>query len=180
MLAAVVLITASLDACSGVALSAPPFRQPLRISPTSSSEVVTWVYTKSGCRVLRSRRTAPPNMVLEGVPVPLLEFGSWYMHNLDVNPIITKVSTAGALAMTGDLIAQSVEPGPYDSKRGLSFGLFDALYRGGFQHFLFPVINGMFHGTILLRLLPSVNVELLAAIERTFANQLVVSRCSSC
>jgi len=113
-------------------------------------------------------------MVLEGVPAPLLEFGSWYMHNLDAYPIVTKVCTAATLAMTGDLIAQSVEPGPYDTKRGLSFGLFDAIYRGGFQHFLFPVINDAFHGTILLQLLPSGNVELLAALERTVANQLVV------
>jgi hypothetical protein len=80
--------------------------------------------------------------------------------------------------MTGDLIAQQlIEKGPYDTKRGVSFGLFDAIYRGGFQHFLFPLINDAFHGELLLRVLPDGNVGLLAALERTFANQLVV-RCS--
>jgi hypothetical protein len=124
--------------------------------------------------VLLPSRTTPPNLLLEALPTPMLEFGSWYMDSLSVNPITTKVLTAATLAMTGDLIAQSVEPCPYDTKRGLSFGLFDAIYRGGFQHFLFPVINDAFHGTILLQVFPFGDVALLAALERTVANQLVV------
>eukprot|EP00316_Scyphosphaera_apsteinii_P010007 CAMPEP_0119318556 /NCGR_PEP_ID=MMETSP1333-20130426/46757_1 /TAXON_ID=418940 /ORGANISM="Scyphosphaera apsteinii, Strain RCC1455" /LENGTH=249 /DNA_ID=CAMNT_0007324757 /DNA_START=129 /DNA_END=878 /DNA_ORIENTATION=+ len=119
-------------------------------------------------------RSPPPSMLLEVLPAPLLDFGSWYMSSLNVYPIQTKILTAAALAMTGDLIAQSVEPGQYDSKRGLSFGLFDAIYRGGFQHFLFPIINDAFHGTLLLQLVPTGDVALLAALERTVANQLVV------
>ena len=123
-----------------------------------------------------SSRAAPPNLLLETMPAPMLEFGSWYMDSLSVHPITTKVFTAATLAMTGDLIAQSFEKCPYDTKRGLSFGLFDSIYRGGFQHFLFPVIDDTFHGTLLLQLFPSGDVGLLAALERTFANQLVVRR----
>jgi hypothetical protein len=128
------------------------------------------------CGVLDCCRSAAPSMLLEALPAPVLEFGSWYMNSLDVYPIQTKIATAATLAMTGDLIAQSQEIGPYDSKRGLSFGLFDAIYRGGFQHYLFPVINDAFHGTLLLQILPSVDLGLLAALERTVANQLVVRR----
>jgi len=113
-------------------------------------------------------------MLLEVLPAPMLEFGTFYMRSLNDFPIQTKIATAATLAMTGDLIAQSVEPGPYDSKRGLSFGVFDAIYRGGFQHYLFPVINSAFHGTILLQVFPTGDVELLSALERTIANQLVV------
>jgi len=116
-------------------------------------------------------------MLLEALPTPLLTFGSWYMTNLNTFPIQTKIATAATLAMTGDLIAQSAETGPYDTKRGLSFGLFDAIYRGGFQHYLFPVINGAFSGALLLKLLPTSDehiVALFAALERTIANQLVV------
>lgn len=126
-----------------------------------------------GC-MLKCFRSAPPTMLLEHMPAPLIDFGSWYMNSLDIYPIQTKIFTAATLAMTGDLIAQSVEAGPYDTKRGLSFGLFDAIYRGGFQHFLFPVINDAFHGTLLLQLFPTGDLLLLAALERTVANQLVV------
>jgi len=128
-----------------------------------------------GCGMLQSQRLATStNMLLEALPAPMLDFGSWYMHSLDVNPIQTKVLTAATLAMAGDFTAQVAEPGAYDAKRGLSFGLFDSIYRGGFQHFLFPVINDAFQGTILLSIFPAGNVLLLAALERTFANQLVV------
>lgn len=134
------------------------------------------VACRTGAPALGRRRcgTLPASMLVEALPAPLLDFGSWYMNSLDVNPIQTKIATAATLAMTGDLIAQSAEPGPYDTKRGLSFGLFDAIYRGGFQHFLFPVIDGAFDGTLLLRLLPTGDVDLLAALERTVANQLGV------
>ena len=127
------------------------------------------------CGMLQSQRLATStNMLLEALPAPMLDFGSWYMHSLDVNPIQTKVLTAATLAMAGDFTAQVAQPGAYDAKRGLSFGLFDSIYRGGFQHFLFPVINDAFQGTILLSIFPAGNVLLLAALERTFANQLVV------
>ena len=96
------------------------------------------------------------------------------MNSLDVAPIQTKIATAATLAMTGDLIAQSMEAGPYDYKRGLSFGLFDAIYRGGFQHFTFPVIDATFNGDIFLSVFPWGDAALLAALERTLANQLVV------
>lgn len=131
-----------------------------------------------GCRHRRPlespRSSAPPTMLMEVLPAPMLEFGSWYMQSLNDFPIQTKIATAATLAMTGDLIAQSAESGPYDSRRGLSFGLFDAIYRGGFQHYLFPVIDDAFQGTILLAVFPFGDVQLLAAFERTFANQLVV------
>ena len=122
----------------------------------------------------RAHLSASPSMLLEALPSPLLDFGSWYMNSLDVAPIQTKIATAATLAMTGDLIAQSMEAGPYDYKRGLSFGLFDAIYRGGFQHFTFPVIDATFNGDFFLSVFPWGDAALLAALERTLANQLVV------
>lgn len=150
----------------------------LIVSARAYQIISTAPLLRHACGTLDASRTAAPHMLLEVFPAPLLEFGSFYMDSLNSHPIGTKVVTAATLAMTGDLIAQQlIEKGPYDTKRGVSFGLFDAIYRGGFQHFLFPLINDAFHGELLLRILPDGNVGLLAALERTFANQLVV-RCS--
>jgi hypothetical protein len=147
----------------------------LLVSARAYQIVSTAPLLRHACGTLHASRTAAPHMLLEVFPAPLLEFGSFYMDSLNSHPIGTKVVTAATLAMTGDLIAQQlIEKGPYDTKRGVSFGLFDAIYRGGFQHFLFPLINDAFHGELLLRILPDGNVGLLAALERTFANQLVV------
>ena len=106
-----------------------------------------------------------------------------YMTALAVSPLETKVATAATLAVAGDAIAQSSDPETsYDKKRAASFVLFDAAYRGGFQHAAFPWIIDHCRGTTLAAASELVNLDssvlppadLLAAIECTAFNQLLV------
>jgi hypothetical protein len=62
----------------------------------------------------------------------LLDF---YAAQLRERPVLTKAFTAAVLGSLGDAIAQSRSKQDfYDSKRGLTFLLFGALYTGAFQH----------------------------------------------
>jgi hypothetical protein len=98
-----------------------------------------------------------------------------YTHLLAAHPLETKVSTAAALAVLGDGIAQRSIPAPYDKTRALSFVLFDASYRGGFQHQLFPWIIDNCRGEQLQQLLgASEATAAFAAVESTAFNQLVI------
>jgi hypothetical protein len=97
-----------------------------------------------------------------------------YSHSLALHPLETKVITAAILAVGGDALAQLRESEPYDARRAASFVLFDACYRGAFQHNTFPLITETFQGYALHGLLPYIPLEVCAAISRTAANQLVV------
>ena len=72
---------------------------------------------------------------------------------------IRDVTTGGALAISGDIIAQSLAargaqdpddtqaslafpPANWDATRTLALGTFGALYTGGAQHFIFGFLNG--------------------------------------
>jgi len=95
-----------------------------------------------------------------------------YKQCLASNPLATKMATGACLAMTGDLIAQWFGEGEeYDRKRGVSFGLFDALYRAG-QHVAFPVIVAQCQGQHLSALAGLVPTHYLATLEQTLASQL--------
>lgn len=98
-----------------------------------------------------------------------------YTQLLAAHPLETKVSTAAALALLGDGVAQRAIAAPYDKTRALSFVLFDASYRGGFQHQLFPWVIEHCRGEYLQQLLgASEATATFAAIESTAFNQLVV------
>mmetsp|Transcript_27490 Transcript_27490/g.87440 ORF Transcript_27490/g.87440 Transcript_27490/m.87440 type:complete len:251 (-) Transcript_27490:132-884(-) len=97
-----------------------------------------------------------------------------YSNSLALHPLETKVVTAAVLAVGGDALAQLRECEPYDTRRAASFVLFDTCYRGAFQHATFPLIAETFKGYALHNLLPSIPLEVCAAISRTAANQLVV------
>jgi len=109
-----------------------------------------------------------------------------YSAALAAHPLETKVATAAALALVGDAIAQRAAakdaptPMTYDAKRGVSFVLFDAAYRGGFQHAAFPAIIELCRGDVLhgaadsLQLSGVLDQSMLAAIECTAVNQLVI------
>lgn len=64
----------------------------------------------------------------------------------------------------------------FDLRRSYSFALFGATYTGAFQNFLFPWLEDHFQGDLLAAVLMSrgfeVDHQLLAAVERTCANQL--------
>jgi hypothetical protein len=117
-----------------------------------------------------------------------------YSSALVAAPLATKVVTATVLSVAGDAIAQrraavvltdderipELPEAWYDVKRAASFGLFDAAYRGGFQHATFPFIIDKFQGDGLAKLLAnggvdlSVDPNLMAAAERTIFNQGLV------
>lgn len=120
-----------------------------------------------------------------------------YMSLLTTAPIPTKAGTAAVLCAMGDALAQlkeqqvkreqQIKDGSlgtprngiaqalrsFDEKRSLSFAIFGAIYTGAFQHSLFQWLVEHFHGTYLAGSGVPVDQELLAAMERTFANQLV-------
>ena len=99
-----------------------------------------------------------------------------YESALVLYPLETKVATAAVLAVAGDAIAQRRGGDKYDAIRASSFVLFDASYRGGFQHAAFPWIIEHCRGDVLGRLVTSsvVDPALLAAVECTAFNQLLV------
>ena len=97
-----------------------------------------------------------------------------YAKELVVHPLSTKVATACVLAVAGDALAQSRNGEPYDVRRASSFVVFDALYRGAFQHVTFPIIEDTIRGVALHQLLSGIPLETCAAIARTAANQLVI------
>lgn len=107
---------------------------------------------------------------------PLLES---YTSALQTYPLTTKVSTAAVLAAMGDAIAQQREgPTPYDQERALSFTLFDAAYRGGFQHLAFPWIIDTCRGDLVYSAATQLSLgadqSFCAAVEATALNQLVI------
>ena len=106
-----------------------------------------------------------------------------YQAALVAAPLQTKVATAGSLALIGDALAQkSDESSPgYDTARASSFVAFDCAYRGGFQHFAFPIITDNFRGEGLEQILSTLslgcealNAQTLAALECTAVNQLLI------
>ena len=102
-----------------------------------------------------------------------------YAAALVSKPVETKVASACVLAIAGDALAQSRDPGPYDARRGASFVAFDSIYRGAFQHYAFPAIqqlcSGAAVGTAIGALAGQPPLEDVAtAVERTLFNQLVV------
>ena len=99
-----------------------------------------------------------------------------YITVLSAHPLETKVGTACLLAIVGDGLAQQrgSTAFTYDVKRGVSFVMFDALYRGAFQHAAFPWIIELCAGKAVLSAMPSLTPSLAAAIECTAFNQLCV------
>ncbi|KAL7476564.1 hypothetical protein ACHAW6_002420 [Cyclotella cf. meneghiniana] len=110
-----------------------------------------------------------------------LQMFSDYRTLLAVHPLSTKVITGAILAFAGDAVAQGQEKGHvYNPARGASFAAFDMTYRAA-QHYLFPVIIDMCQGHFFLGIVQSIglsqvlgNVHVLATLERSLANQLVV------
>ena len=113
----------------------------------------------------------------------LLSLLASYESTMVRYPRETKVATGAFLAVLGDALAQTREPGQtsYNPRRAASFAAFDSCYRL-FQHNAFPFIISICQGRVLgglLATLPGVvvgnNLRLgLAALERTLAYQLVV------
>ena len=118
----------------------------------------------------------PPPSSVGSVGASLPEVWTAYESALAVYPLETKVATAAVLAVAGDAIAQRRGGDKYDATRACSFVLFDAAYRGGFQHAAFPWIIEHCQGDVLGRVVSSsaVDPNLLAAIECTAFNQLLV------
>lgn len=96
-----------------------------------------------------------------------------YKELLDSNPFSTKLITGGILAVCGDAIAQSREPGDYDQIRAASFATFDMIYRA-VQCAIFPMIILRWHGQYLTEFLPWMDLKSCAAIEDTMVNQFLV------
>ena len=118
--------------------------------------------------------TRPVRMDASALPLV-----SDYSTALLAHPLETKVATAAVLALAGDAIAQRSTAAPYDRARAASFVLFDAAYRGGFQHAAFPWIIEHCRGEYLEAAAAAAGVSgldpsLLAAVECTALNQLVV------
>ena len=114
---------------------------------------------------------AAPARAFSVPPIPGLDA---YVTSLAVHPLETKVATAGVLALGSDAIAQRGTDEPYDRARAASFVLFDAAYRGGFQHAAFPWIIEHCRGDLLHSVASGIPMDAAAAIECTGFNQLVV------
>jgi len=104
-----------------------------------------------------------------------------YSASLAAHPLATKMITGGVLSVTGDAIAQSREPDEYDTRRAVSFMVFDMTYRA-LQHNIFPIIGEVCRGQFFLAAAASISPVLaastdpfyFAAMERTLASQLGV------
>ena len=104
-----------------------------------------------------------------------------YQSLLAVHPLSTKLVTGAILAVAGDAVAQSRDKGDYNPSRGASFAAFDVTYRA-VQNQLFPLIMEMFQGTYFLSVVEALglaqilgnNIDVMAALERALANQLIV------
>ena len=99
-----------------------------------------------------------------------------YTSSLAHHPLVTKMATGGLLATAGDAIAQSQSQPEkdYDTRRALSFMVFDMSYRA-LQHVVFPIIVQACQGQYLGSLLGSssfVSTDYAAALEQTLASQL--------
>lgn len=121
-------------------------------------------------------------------PTPPLDLDliGLYRHSLSAHPLTTNVATGACLALLGDAVAQSREPEGhvYDSRRAASFVAFDSCYRA-VQFNIFPWIvehcTGDFFGGLMRgagsfgsALADRVDPYLLATLERSLSNQLVV------
>jgi protein Mpv17 len=116
-----------------------------------------------------------------------------YKQALVTDPLPTKMTTGALLAIVGDGVAQRCvgdECPIYDSKRAVSFAVFDASYRA-VQHVLYPPMISFFHGQYLSLLLSTVmsrltagnmaktfvlsnHAPILAAMEQSLVSQLVI------
>ena len=103
-----------------------------------------------------------------------------YNAQLVAHPFATNIATAAFLAFLGDAIAQRSTGPTYDRVRAVSFVLFDAFYRGGFQTVAFPAIIEGCRGDVLQAVADGLSIStdpaILAAIERTAFNQFIVVR----
>ena len=103
-----------------------------------------------------------------------------YSASLVAHPFATNIATAAFLAFLGDAIAQRSTGPTYDRVRAVSFVLFDAFYRGGFQTVAFPAIIEGCRGDVLQAVADGLSIStdpaILAAIERTAFNQFLVVR----
>ncbi len=99
-----------------------------------------------------------------------------YKGSLLAYPFVTNMATGGVLAFLGDAIAQSQNK-KYDHARAASLVSFDVIYRAA-QCVLFPwivhVCDGTYLGYPISFVTSNVNLNALAAIERTIANQFFV------
>jgi len=94
-----------------------------------------------------------------------------YQSALKSKPLATQVQTGGILAVVGDAIAQKTsEEDGYDTKRAVSFALFDGAYRI-VQHYLYPPMIAVCNGNTLGALL---GPALGAATEQALASQLLI------
>ena len=90
-----------------------------------------------------------------------------YRKLLEVSPIKTNAVTAGCLAFTGDVIAQTMEPSspevhkestPFDLQRNVAFTAFGALYMGAFVtpiYAYYPVLVGKIYSRVFRGATPS-------------------------
>lgn len=104
-----------------------------------------------------------------------------YRTLLAIHPLPTKLVTGAVLALTGDAVAQGRDQNDsYNASRGVCFAMFDMTYRA-VQHYLFPVIVDVCRGQFFLSIVQAMgvaqalgNIEILTALERSLANQLIV------
>jgi len=97
-----------------------------------------------------------------------------YSRVLTAHPLETKLATAAVLAVAGDALAQIREREPYNVRRAASFILFDACYRGAFQHATFPLITDTFRGDTIHAIFASLPQQVCAALECTAVNQFLI------
>jgi len=140
--------------------------------------------------LLASSSSAAASASAAGISLPVfsdigVSLFEQYKNLLATSPLTTKMVTGGLTAILGDAIGQaannkdSSSPQPYDTRRAISFVLFDMAYRA-LQHWAFPAITEACRGQYAVALLSTVglssiadnNVGILAAIEQTMANQL--------
>lgn len=101
------------------------------------------------CGVALARIPIDQNAIVSSCNV----FSSWYMQNLEENPLVTKCLTSSVFVWLADLIAQSFEEmmhsdksflQNYNRRRGCAFLLDGIILSGPLLHYAFDLMESMF------------------------------------
>ncbi|GAX23993.1 hypothetical protein FisN_26Lh056 [Fistulifera solaris] len=84
---------------------------------------------------------------------------SWYSHQLEKHPLLTKSITAGIIAGTGDVACQSMTESCWNASRTSRFVLLGSLYSAPSRHYFFQYLARAFPGSLPFQVAQRVGME---------------------